>query len=147
MDQDDIKTAVEQMEYQQRKIKSAIIANGRTIERDLEEFDYWIPCIRNGEVTAAFRIFNYDGEDCEICAGSLPGGFTRDGVIELFDHIFHKLGCIRCTVQAHEENEKSLAVIPRFGFVLEGYRRGTGMLQYGMTYEDYRNSNFYIEAK
>lgn len=98
-------------------------------------------CIGFGDsrrLLAAVVFHDYTGRSiqCSLAAES-PAWCSRRALRESFAYVFETCGCVRFTVMAASDNERSLSLIRRLGFREEGrmrdhYADGVDLVIFGM---------------
>lgn len=91
-----------------------IKALGRTVPPDAT----WI-CKEN----VAVCFFNYTTNDIELAMVGEGNWATRQFITTCFMYTFNQLDVQRCTVRVAASNNKSLRLVTKLGFVLEGIIR------------------------
>lgn len=76
-----------------------------------------------GNKKGAVAIFDYDGENCEIAISGDNGWLNRTLIRAFFLQIFVVMPCARVTARVRADNERTLSIGERIGFVLEGRLR------------------------
>lgn len=89
---------------------------------------------------AGIVVSNFRGTDCELSIAAETARWAKKGVCQyIFDYVFNKLGCIRCTsiIQKIPNTRRARKFAEGMGFVLEGnlrlaYDGKTDALVYGL---------------
>lgn len=97
-----------------QQIKDWENALGRTIPPDCS----WL-C----KETATICFFNYTQHDIELAISTKPGWATRQFITTCFMYTFNQLHAQRCTARIAASNLKSIKMVLKMGFVLEGVIR------------------------
>lgn len=93
-----------------------------------------------GALCAGLVVSNFRGTDCEISCYAESPNWARKGILrKIFEYIYYKMGCVRCTlvIQNHRRTKRARRFAEGLGFVLEGnlrlaYDGQTDALVYGL---------------
>lgn len=99
-----------------------------------------------GRLCAGIVVSNFRGTDCEVSIAAETARWAKKHIIRyVFEYIFDKLGCVRCTsiVQNVKHTRRARKLAEGIGFVLEGnlrlaYDGKTDALVYGLLRADCR---------
>lgn len=100
----------------------------------------------NDSFVAGIVVNNFRGTDCEISMASETPRWARKSVMRyIFDYVFTKCGCVRCTciVVNHNRSKRTRRFLTGLNFVLEGVLRRAydgelGAMIFGLLKEDCR---------
>lgn len=95
----------------------------------------------HGKPVCVVAFNQWTGDDVEINVFAEAGTGSRTLLNLVWAYVFEQLKCARCSVSIREDNEKSLRLAERLGFVLEGRKRkakdGKDVLIFGLLKEDH----------
>jgi RimJ/RimL family protein N-acetyltransferase len=97
----------------------------------------------DGQIEAVTIFWNQRYDDVELAiAARSPKWGSRKYIKAVFEYVFYQLGLARATALVDEDNQRSIKMLERLGFIREGVIRkankGKDVIIYGMLKEECR---------
>jgi len=84
---------------------------------------------------------SYTGDDVEVSYAQDRGRALPGLLFAIFSYVFEQLQCARCTAKIRADNDESIKLVEKIGFVREGRMRkaksGIDVFVYGLLKEDF----------
>lgn len=96
---------------------------------------------KNGLLTSVCAFSGYNRDDVELSFACDKDAGTPGLLFAIFAYVFEQLQCTRCTAKIREDNDESVNLVTKIGFVQEGRMRraksGKDVLVFGLLKEDF----------